>query len=212
VQIRGDETFRRVAPHRHGRPPHTYNDLLARVAPLLVTGGGFRDPNVLFAPDITLLRLAGRPAKQLYFLEQAADRVVFTRQPAPGEVKNMGRAEGGVPEPLIEKSNREIWAKYGLAIGGAVAPADAAPAPRVHGLVGSASPYPEELRLGEIRTPQLAAWRPVCIGTGKQSIPIAEVNLRPGWNLLTQSINQRTRSFLVYAGESKEPAKNKGKY
>jgi hypothetical protein len=138
---------------------------------------------------------------------------VFTRQAAPGDVKKMGRAEGGVPELIIEKSNRELWQKYGLAVGGALAPADAQPAPRVHGLIGSPAQYSEEFRLDKVRTPQTGACEPVCIGAQKQGITLAKVDLRQGWNLVTQSINQRPRSFLVFAGESKAVgAVDKAKY
>jgi hypothetical protein len=210
VEIVGDMKFGNFDPKRLGQKPQYDIELEARFAPLLDTGGGYRDPNVLFTSDISLVHLTGRPAKQLYYPEQAADRVVFTR--APGDVKKMGRAAGGVPELLIEKSNRELWQKYGLAVGGAMAPADAAPAPRVHGLLGSPAQYNEELRLNAIRTTQLAAFQPVCIGAQKQGFAIPQVDLRPGWNLLTQSINQQPRSFLVFAGESKEAVNKNGKY
>ena len=36
----------------------------------------------------------------------------------------------------IGKTNRELWDKYGLAIGGAVAPAEAATDPKIDGLIG----------------------------------------------------------------------------
>jgi hypothetical protein len=212
VEIVGDVKFGDFDPKRLGGRPQYDIELDAHFAPLLDTGGGYRDPNVIFASDITMLNLAGRPPRQLYFPEQAADHVVFTRQPAPGDVKKMGRAEGGVPEPLIEKTNREMWAKYGLAVGGAVAPADAAPAPRVHGLIGSPTQYGEDLRLGEVRTAQLAGYQPVCIGAQKNTVAIPQVDLQQGWNLVTHSIDQRPRSFLVYAGESKGAGNKKGKY
>lgn len=212
VEIVGDMKFGNFDPQRLGQRTQYDIELEARFAPLLDTGGGYRDPNVIFASDVSMVHLTGRPAKQLYYPEQAADRVVFSRQAAPGDVKKMGRAEGGVPELLIEKNNRELWQKYGLAVAGALAPADAAPAPRVHGLLGSPAQYGEDLRLNLVRTNQIGACQPVCIGAAKQSVAIPQVDLRQGWNLVTQSINQRPRSFLVYAGESKEPGQKKGKY
>lgn len=212
VEIVGDIKFGVFDAKRLGRRPQYDIELEARFAPLLDTGGGYRDPNVIFAPDITMLALNSDPARQLYYPEQAADRVVFTRQPE--NVKKMGRAEGGVPESLIDKPNQEIWQKYGLAVGGALAPADAVAMPRVNALLGTPSRYAEDLRLNAVRTRQVTGYEPVCIGTGKKTIAIAPVDLRQGWNLITQLVDQRPRSFLLYAGETvdKTNASKKGKY
>jgi hypothetical protein len=214
VEIVGDIKFGTLDPKRLGARPQYDINLEARFAPLLDTGGGYRDPNVIFASDITMLALNSGPARQLYYPQQAAERVVFSRQTAPGDVKKMGRAEGGVPELLIDKTNREIWEKYGLAIGGALAPADAVAAPRVNGLLGTPSRYADDLRLDAVRTKQAAGYQPVCIGAQKKTITIAPVDLHQGWNLITQLVDQQPRSFLLYAGEggAKSSAGKKGKY
>jgi hypothetical protein len=214
VEIVGDIKFGDFDPKRLGNRPQYDIDLEARFAPLLDTGGGYRDPNVIFASDITMLALNSGPVRQLYYSQQATDRVVFSRQQAPGEAKKMGRAEGGVPDLLIDKTNREIWNKYGLAVGGTLAPADAVAVPRVNGLLGTPSKYAEDLRLSTVRTKQIAGYQPVCIGAEKKTVAIAPVDLHQGWNLITQIVDQRPRSFLLYAGETgdKSNAGKKGKY
>ena len=90
-------------------------------------------------------------------------------------------------------------------VGGAhVAPsADATINPRIHGLVGSAVSYPSELKMSVIRTPQLHEYHPLCYrADDKEPVSLAAINLHPGWNLVTQTIDQQTRSFLVFSGES----------
>jgi hypothetical protein len=41
---------------------------------------------------------------------------------------------------------------------------------------------------------------------------MAAVDLRPGWNLITRTIDQKLRSFLVYSGESRGNYGKKAKY
>ncbi len=213
VEIVGGIQFGNFDPKRLGNHPQYDIELESRFAPLLDTGGGYRDPNVLFASDITMLALNSGPARQLYYPEQASDRVAFSRQQPPGEFKKMGQAVGGVPELLLDKTNRELWDAYGLAIGGALAPADVTTTPRMHALIGSPARYVDELRLNTVRTTQLAGFQPTCIGGEKKSIAIPAVDLKQGWNLITQVVDQRPRSFLLYAGDGADAKKsgNKGK-
>ncbi len=60
VEIVGDIKFGDFDPRRLGKNPQYDVELETRFAPLLDTGGGYRDPNVIFASDITLLGLEWR--------------------------------------------------------------------------------------------------------------------------------------------------------
>jgi hypothetical protein len=125
-------------------------------------------------------------------------------------VKRIGVVEGSVPEELIGKTNRELWDRYGLAIAGCVAPADAKREPRIHGLIGSQARYPQpEIISYPLESEKLEGFAFVCFGPGKKVVAEAEpTDLRPGWNLLSLTVDENRRSFLVYGG--KAAATNKG--
>jgi hypothetical protein len=79
------------------------------------------DLSLLFVRDLLLVEDARFPGQTLYRAEQHPDAV-----PLP---------EGPI-EPLRGKTARRLWDEYGLAVAGSPAPAEAAPRPRVRGLVG----------------------------------------------------------------------------
>jgi hypothetical protein len=103
---------------------------------------------------------------------------------------------------------------YGLALAGAVAPADAVTVPRIHGLVGSYAAYSPELRATRM---QVATGKDYHLSytaaAVKNSMADANpVDLRDGWNLITRDIEGRRHSFIVFVGEGgrgmKKVAKN----
>jgi hypothetical protein len=159
-----------------------------------------RDPNVLFAPSVVRLDTPKYPNKQLYYPDQAADYVPL-KTVASGKFRSSAR--GHVPEDLIGKTNRELWQKYGLAIGGAMAPADIVTDPKIDGLIGEPSTPLPPLTLHNVFSRELKGYRLVCTapGQGKKSVVEARpIDLEPGWNLVTQKVNDRPRSFLVFGG------------
>jgi hypothetical protein len=104
---------------------------------------------------------------------------------------------------LIGKTNRELWEKYGLALAGGVAPAGARTDPRIEGLVGAPSTYRPGLVLYNVFSPKLEGYRPICTLPGqvrKTTPEVRPVDLRRGWNLVTQKVNDEVRSFLVFGG------------
>jgi hypothetical protein len=177
--------------------------LEAQFGLLLQGTTGYRDPNLLFVPNI--VRYQG---KQLYFPEQALDYVPF-RKDADRSSKGMGTAAGSVPDELLGKTNRELFEKYGLAVAGAVCPGDAASLPRVRGLLGSPSRYPRDF-YHESRTAQLQGYR-VRLGyveEGKKlAIESEPRDLEKGWNLITMEVLGWKRSYLVCAGVTAAPLK-----
>ncbi len=162
-----------------------------------------RDPNALFVPDIITYQ-----GKQLYYLEQAADAVPLHRKVPPDD-KRLVSAEGSVPDELLDKTSKELWQQYGLAVAGTLAPPDAAPAPRIHGLIGSPAKYPQpEILHHQTASKQLEGFRLVCYGTGKKKVAESSpTDLHKGWNLLTLTVEDNRRSFLVHGGELAQPGK-----
>jgi len=191
VEITGDIRFAKA-----GQEPGHYDIYLGAEFKTSFQG---RDPNRLFVPDIVKYQ-----GKQLYYLEQAADYVPLRKKVAPAEEKTLGSAEGSVPEELIGKTNREMWEKYGLAIAGTVAPADAIREPRIHGLVGNPAKYPEpEIVHHSTKSAELKGFKLVCTGVEKK--PVAEglpTDLRKGWNLITLTVEDNRRSFLIFGGDA----------
>jgi hypothetical protein len=155
-----------------------------------------RDPNVLFVPVVTLLNLPGYAGKQVYYLEQAADHVPF-----------QASAAGSVPAALLGKTNREMWDRYGLALGGAVAPPDARPDPRIYGLVGNPVAYQRDLLANAVHSAQLRHHPVSWVDGHKNVVASKATNLEPGWNLITQTIDNARRSLLVFGGDARRPTK-----
>jgi hypothetical protein len=159
-----------------------------------------RDPNVLFFPNVVRIDTEKYPKQQLYYPDQAADYVPLKAE-ASGKFRSSAR--GHVPDELIGKTNRELWEKYGLAIGGGVAPTEARTDPRIEGLVGERSAYRPGLVLHNVFSGKLEGYRPNWTEAGRAKRTTAEarpVDLRRGWNLLTQKVNDEVRSFLVFGG------------
>jgi hypothetical protein len=184
-------------------------DMEPEFPPHLAPVFAYRDPNVLFIPDICRLNTTRWQGRQLYYLEQAADFVPFPREAPRALAKQLGSAAGCVPDELLGKTNGELWRQYGLAIGGTVAPPDAVTAPRIHGLLGRPAAYPPDLTLAAISSArligfQLAGYEP---GSKQKVLESRPVDLHPGWNLVTETIAGRTRSFLVYGGQAVRPQK-----
>jgi hypothetical protein len=170
--------------------------LEARFATLLEGDRGYRDPNLLFVPDkITY------GDKQLYYPEQAADFIPLVRNASHAQAKHLGSVTASVPVELVEKTNRELWNRYGLAIGGAVSPDDAVTTPRIHALMGGRTTYSPVLTLNQIETSQLADHQLQAFDDSKRLVLDDRVDLHPGWNLVARRVQGEVRCFLVRGGE-----------
>lgn len=82
-----------------------------------------------FASAITF---TGGPnaGQQLYYPEQAANAVPFPS----------GTALSTIPATMLDKTNAQLMAQYGIAVGNQAAPANATAVPMSNGLMGAASP------------------------------------------------------------------------
>jgi hypothetical protein len=162
-----------------------------------------RDPNVLFAPNAVHLDTPKYPHRQLYYPDQGADQVPL-KTVATGKFRSA--ASGHVPPELIGKTNRELWQKYGLAIAGAVAPADAATDPKIDALIGTPATHQPAWVLHNVYSPKLEGYRPICSQPGqvnKVGLKTSPVDLRPGWNLVSQKVNDQLCAFLVFGGAAR---------
>jgi hypothetical protein len=198
VEIRGDLRFGTLpADVLAGRKQYDVY-LETHLTGFLAGGTSYRDPNVLFQPDIVRYH-----DKQLYFPEQAADFAPMPREVPAAQQKWLGKAAGSVPDELLDRTNRELWDRYGLALAGAVAPADATTPPRIHGLVGKPTTYlPTQDTSHPFHSSKLEGFALRCTGPGKKTVLEAKpVDLRKGWNLITAPVEGGKQSFLVWGGE-----------
>jgi hypothetical protein len=177
---------------------------------LLQGTSGYRDPNVLFVSDITLWN-----GKQVYYANQAHDAVPFPSKQDGKSLKQTGPVSASLPKELIDQTTEQMSKTYGLALAGSVAPADAAPAPRVYGLVGSRATYGTEFRAAKTQVPTghgyELAYHDDTAGKSETRDP-NPTDLRDGWNLLTRQIDGHPHSFLVVVGEVTKGGMKKGKY
>jgi hypothetical protein len=149
-----------------------------------------RDITRLFNPDVIRLGTVRYNGQQVYYFEQAADFVPF---PA-------GQAADYIPPELVGKTNQELFASYGLAMGGIVAPANATTDPMIRGLIGDPASYLPNLRLFSAKyTSQLSGYQlSYTDASWRRYIDATPVNLREGWNLITRDIGGYRRTFLVF--------------
>lgn len=141
----------------------------------------------------TFLLSGGR---QLYFREQLPSYVPF---PVGGYTY-----PDWFPTAFLGLTNQQLWDAYGLAVAGALAPADAVPLAGSTGLVGSPAPQRPQYQ-------QMSLWRgsltdPYCLwyqvygNTNPYGI-VKETTAAPlvaGTNLLTRTLNGQKYTFFVY--------------
>ncbi len=159
----------------------------------------------LFNPDVIQLGTVTLNDVQLYYKQQAADFKPFDPS-APGGVAPY------VPADLINQTNQQLFDKYGLAIGGIVAPASAtASNSRINGLVGPHAVYLPDAQLlskkyvNEDQGPYLLTYKyynpsgPHADKSGYITVKeTAPTLLASGWNLVTREILGTTRTLLIY--------------
>jgi hypothetical protein len=160
-----------------------------------------------FNPDVIRIGLVSINGAQVYYRQQAAN---FTPFPSTdhGTDPNFGPlAAPFVPAELLDRTNADLFAQYGLAIGGIVAPANAVDGTpqRVNGLIGpTLASYLPDLRLVSAKYYNNANYNLIYKyfdnTTGKY-VTVKETTpttLHSGWNLLTRQIAGATRTLLVY--------------
>jgi hypothetical protein len=131
--------------------------------------------------------------RQVYFSAQSPAFTPFPSNQAPGLI----------PEKLIGLSNEQLFANYGIVVGGVMAPADFVMPSRINGLVGPISAPPITYSLvSPATTSQLSAYELRYLDRyGDVVVDPKPIDLAPGWNLLTRIIEGQRYSFFVF-GES----------
>lgn len=195
VEILGDVQFPDLTEAQLTRGRGSRQRLLTRHHIYLRTNFRPDDNDItrLFARDIIRLGTLMYQDHQLFYHAQAADYVPF---PADS-------AADYVPVSLIDKTNAELWAQYGLSIGDAVAPADAFVDPNIHALIGAPIDYAPKIRIRSGKySNNLASYRfsyDVYLSDGTRARrrhapgPILE-----GWNLFTFEEEGWLRTQLVF--------------
>ncbi|MFO0954675.1 MAG: hypothetical protein U0835_26625, partial [Isosphaeraceae bacterium] len=181
-----------------------------------------RDVTTLFNPDVIKLGTVKINGKQAFYNEQAAGFVPFPKDKAAAYIPpELIYADPANPTTSAPMTNADIFAKYGLAVGGIIAPADAHAVPRVNGLVSdNLATYPADLYLKSAKYSQFPRaaqpgdtqdYTAVPLyklvysykdSTGEHKVTeTAGTQLHQGWNLLTRTIAGQTRTLLVYGDD-----------
>ena len=158
-----------------------------------------RDLTRLFNRDVILMGTVNHNGQQLYYIEQGANFIPFNTASPDG-------VAAWVPTALRDKTNQQIFTQYGLAIGGVVAPASATQSdPKINALIGPTSTYQPNIELGSAKySNELATYKlrySYTDPTTNARVVVREQTPSPlvqGWNLLTRTILNATRTFLVY--------------
>lgn len=171
----------------------------------------FNDITTLFNPDVIRIGLVTHNGQQVYFHEQAAG---FTPFPSTTQFNTTlfgPKAAAYVPAELLDKTNAQLVAQYGLAIAGIIAPANAIPNPHVNGIVGPAAQYPVNLHLFSptyyndlISGPYKLTYGYTNPATN-QGVYVSETTATPlhnGWNVITRQVLGQPRSFLIFSDDT----------
>lgn len=148
------------------------------------------DFSLLTADDLLYVEDARFPGKTVYWEGQHPSAVPFPDAPL-FQLKGLNAAT--------------LWARYGLAVAGSIAPADAARAPRTSGVVGTVSPAIARA----IQKPYTFADHLVALAeplgeyTRDQNgdrvrIVRGQRGEEPGWRLVTKQVDGRLTSTLTY--------------
>ncbi len=148
----------------------------------------------IFMRDIIRLGTLKYEDMQLYYHAQAADFVPFPQDSAADYI----------PADIIDMTNAELWAEYGLSVGDAIAPEDAFVDPVIHALIGDPTEYPPRVKLRNRRyTNQLEGYRLKYTvyypdGTDETVRVDEKETLGEDWNFITIKLGEYLRTFLIF--------------
>jgi hypothetical protein len=144
-----------------------------------------RNINAFFAPDKVFLN-----GNQLYAPWQAANYVPFPTQP--------DRAPA-LPLALIGLTNQQLVSNFGLAIGGALAPASLPGGPESNGTMGTVATYLKVVTLAaqRYRTRQLRHYTLHFRVDGGSPQNGGTYTLIVGWNMFRFTVNRLPRTLFV---------------
>jgi hypothetical protein len=144
-----------------------------------------------FVPQTTILNTPQYTNQQLYFTWQTASYVPF----------RSGHVASWVPSALVGKTNQQIWDTYGLALGGAIAPAGATTPAGFYGKLGTPATYPPLVTMNSAAsTTVLTGYQLIYTVNGTQVRHPTRFNLHAGYNLITLTISGYKHTFFVYGG------------
>ncbi len=157
-----------------------------------------RDLETYFSPDIVRLGTVKFNNHQVYFDKQAASYIAF---PASDTATLTW-----LPPEIVGQTNQQLWDAFGLAPGGAIAPADAVHVAGINGLVGSRTTYLPTLELRSDKYTNQPNNYTLSYenARGDEIAEQSKSPIREGWNLLTRQVDGNKRTFFVY-GDTKAP-------
>ena len=107
-----------------------------------------------------------------------------------------------IPSALIGKTNLQLSAAYGLAMGGIISPPAVSGGPRSNGTTGLVVSYPGTMTLTSYwDTNEDYGYRLSFRSSGKKGTTLSTLyNLGSGWNMLVVTVLGRSHTFFVYDG------------
>lgn len=143
------------------------------------------DTQTYFNPHVVTL-----DGQQVFLVPQMGNAVAFDNY-----------AQGThIPPQVVNKTNRQLWEEFGIAVGGAPPSGVLSHNPRVVGWIGAvAEQLPPVKVLSEQYTEQLRGYQLSYQIGDRVVVEETPINLSRGWNLLAREIDGRMRSMFVYA-------------
>jgi hypothetical protein len=147
-----------------------------------------RNINAFFGPDIVTYN-----SQELFAPWQQASYIPFPRQV---------RGTTPLPRFLIGKTNAQLFAAYGLAMGGTLAPSQVQSSLRTNGTVGAVITFPTVVSLSSPwRSNALAGYRlSYSVNNGRTNGSKIRRTLADGWNTIIVTVNAVPHALFVLGG------------
>ncbi len=147
------------------------------------------DPNHTFI-GVTITFTGGPNAgDQLYYPQQVASFIPFPSSTAPFKTA----------PALLDQTNAQLMAKYGLSVGDQVAPTNATALALSNGFIGAAAPVETANLYSRDYTNQTSYQLQYLINGNQRIIESTNTTLTSGWNFLTRTIGGLLNTFMVWA-------------
>lgn len=153
-----------------------------------------QNPNALFVPTTMRINAPGYDNRQMFFAQQAADFVPFSQEDAEEE---------SIPLEFVGLTNGELKERYGLAIGGHVAPDGSILDENLGVLAGDPQePLPQIILRSGLHAEAPENYRLNYQVNGDITHEKTALAIEDGWNTVTRQIDGQTRTVLIHGDVS----------
>jgi hypothetical protein len=146
-------------------------------------------PAEFFVPTIVMYN-----GRQVYAPEQDPNYIPFpTSSAAPG-----------LPAAMVGLTNQQLLSQFGLAFGGALAPAGSTPLGNISGVVGSPATYPPLTMVASYTSaPHTSPYMLIVYVWNSTTnnwmvFRTPNITLQTGWNMITETVFGRLETFFIF--------------